>query len=191
MCKVEGCEGKVFAKGYCCKHYKQMYKYGEIRDTRIPNKYVFKDDYIELHIVSKGETYTVLIDKDDYDVVKKYSWSIKENYVYNSTVGLLHRYVLNPQNDKHIDHINHNKLDNRKNNLRECSQAENNRNVGITVNNTSGYKNIYWCDKKQRYIVRITLNGKLYRKHFKTLEEAIEYRDIRLKELHGEFYCLG
>lgn len=40
----------------------------------------------------------------------------------------LHRYIMNPPDDMTIDHINHDPLDNRRENLRICTQAENNKN---------------------------------------------------------------
>lgn len=160
---------------------------------RVPNKYVFKDDHVELIITnSKGSIFTILIDKDSYELVKDRTWCVKtdDGYVYNShSSTYLHRLVLDVEKEFDVDHINQNKLDNRKCNLRKCTKAENNRNVKKGITNTSGYKNIYWRENRNCYVVRVKLNGKMHCKHCHTIEEAIEYRNKLLKELHGEFSC--
>ena len=89
-----------------------------------------------------------------------------------------------------IDHKDINRLNNNIENLRACSHAENSRNMKIRKNNTSGYKNIRKT-KFNTYIVSIRKTGKEYSKTLKTLEEAIEWRNIKLVELHGEFSNLG
>lgn len=43
MCKIEGCKcEKVFAKGYCNRHYNQMRKYGKISDRINRNEHIFR-----------------------------------------------------------------------------------------------------------------------------------------------------
>jgi len=73
--------------------------------------------------------------------------------------------------------------------LRICTTSENLCNRKIFKNNkSSGIKNIYKI-KYDIFRVIITKDGKNYTKSFKTLEEAIIWRDIKLKEIHGEFAC--
>jgi len=87
-----------------------------------------------------------------------------------------------------IDHKNGNKIDNSLDNLRGATSSQNNRNKGKIITNTSGYKNIRInsCGNYQIMICRG--NGlKDYSKTFKTLVEALEHRNIKLKELHREF----
>jgi len=86
-----------------------------------------------------------------------------------------------------IDHIDKNPLNNNLENLRHCSKSENNCNTKVYKNNLLGIKNIS-LTKNKTYQVQIIKNKKKYRKSFKTLEEAILYRDIKLIELHGEFH---
>lgn len=90
-----------------------------------------------------------------------------------------------------IDHIDNDKSNNHISNLRLCSNSENSFNKKIRLNNTTGYKNIQ-LTKNNTYKVKISKNNKtVYSKRFKTLEEAIENRDIQLVLIHGEFHNLG
>lgn len=90
-----------------------------------------------------------------------------------------------------IDHIDNNTQNNNIDNLRLATNSENNCNIKLKKNNTTGYKNINKT-KWNTYLVLIRKNKKIvYYKTFKTLEEAIINRDIQLKLIHGEFYNLG
>ena len=76
--------------------------------------------------------------------------------------------------------------------LRLCTQSQNCMNRKTSKNNLStGYKNITKT-KWNTYQVTIWKKNKIiYQKNFKTLEEAILNRDIKLKEIHGEYANLG
>jgi len=94
-------------------------------------------------------------------------------------------------NNFDIDHIDMNRLNNNIENLRHCNRSENNCNTKVQKNNLStGIKNIYKT-RCNTYQVIIKKNRKQYNNSFKTLEEAIEYKKIKLIELHGEFHNLG
>lgn len=68
-------------------------------------------------------------DLEDYEKIKNFYWALQSHgYVtgYANQVEVrLHRYVMNCSDNKEIDHINHNRNDNRKCNLRQCDHAEN------------------------------------------------------------------
>ena len=109
----------------------------------------------------------------------------------------LHRLIYETYNgsipDKmEIDHIDNDRQNNNIENLRVVTHSENQWNRKTQKNNLStGYKCIYKT-KHNTYKVQITINKKvIYYKTFKTLEEAIINRDIKLKELHGEYANLG
>lgn len=200
LCSVEGCNRKHHGHGYCKAHLKQFNKYGYIKDKDAQYKedVIQYENYAELIIRdTKGnEVARTKIDKEDIDRICICKWNIKENldgsiYIRNKINGYLHRFILNcNDNDKQVDHINHDTLDNRKSNLRICSSSENRCNVRVGNNNKLGIKNIN-LTRNNTYQVRITKNGKVIHKNFKTLEEAIEWRDNKLEELHGEFACKG
>lgn len=98
---------------------------------------------------------------------------------------MLHRliaehFIPNPNNYTNVDHINGIKTDNRLENLRWCSQAENTRfdNHKLRKNNTSGYRGISFDKRCNKYQTEVNVNGKkLYIGKFDSLETAIQERN--------------
>lgn len=88
----------------------------------------------------------------------------------------------------YIDHIDRNKLNNQPSNLRECNITQNNRNVGIRADNTSGYKGVTWNKSAGKWHAQIKVNGK--RKYLglylNPIDAAIAY-DKAAVDFHGEF----
>ena len=133
---------------------------------------------------------TFIIDLDDYEKVSKYTWYPHHDktkpddmiYVLANNHGetiRLHRYIMNiTEKDLVVDHINHRPLDNRKENLRIVTIAENNRNLSIRKSNTSGVTGVYYSNSKKKWIATKYFNGKLYAIPFKTKDEAIEQRKL-------------
>lgn len=195
ICSVEGCNGKHCAKGYCRKHYYQYHDRGKENvgnDIYFTNSYEEHEDYISLIIARNNERYEILIDIDDYDKINRYNWCVShDGYIVgtleNRKQVKLHRYIMNCPNELVVDHINHNKLDNRKSNLRLATVQENSMNQRKPKNNTSGYKNIRM--KNNKYEISVMVEGKRHYASASTLEEAIKIRDKMLDELHKEFQC--
>jgi hypothetical protein len=106
---------------------------------------------------------------------------------------MLHRiiaenFIPNPNNYNTVDHINGNKLDNRIENLRWCSQAENTRfdNHKIRRNNTSGFRGISFDKRCSKYQAEISFDGKrIYVGKFDTLEMAIQERNKHIMYHNG------
>ena len=90
------------------------------------------------------------------------------------------------------DHINGDGLDNRKQNLRICTHAENLRNRRLGKNNTSGYKGVSWHKLHKLWYAHISHNKKLMSLgYFKDKEEAAKAYDRKAIELFGEFAKLN
>jgi hypothetical protein len=85
------------------------------------------------------------------------------------------------------DHIDGNKLNNRADNLRECSLAENQHNRRISRNNTSGVKGVSKCPRRNLWKAGVKLWGKEHYKHFRRLEDAAAWVKQMREQLHGEF----
>jgi len=76
-----------------------------------------------------------------------------------------------------VDHIDHNRLNNRWSNLRDANDSINRKNMSLYSNNKSGVCGVYWYKSKKLWQAYITINYK--RKHlgyFKDLDEAIDAR---------------
>jgi len=88
-----------------------------------------------------------------------------------------------------IDHINGEKADNRLENLREATNAENLQNRGAPTNNSSGHKGVSWNKRDRRWTARIGAGGeKIHIGNFLSLEEAAAARAEVAKRLHGDFF---
>jgi hypothetical protein len=95
---------------------------------------------------------------------------------------------MNCTNDKVVDHINGNKLDNRKSNLRICTQQDNCRNRCVQSNNKSGYKGVSFNKEKQKYEACICIDKKTIHLGLfnSAIDAAIAYKNSETK-LFGKF----
>jgi hypothetical protein len=99
---------------------------------------------------------------------------------------------MQPPKGLHVDHANHNGLDNRRSNLRICTQAENQRNRKLHCNNTSGFIGVCWGKSHRKWKAYIySYKQHFHLGHFDTAEEAAGVRDVAAKNLHGEFAMLN
>ena len=94
-------------------------------------------------------------------------------------------YCINEKPDEYniVDHIDRNPFNNHYTNLRWCNHRINNENQSLSKKNKLGHQHICYNERyTSPYIVQIKRNKIKYRKIFKTLEEAIVWRDITLSE---------
>lgn len=140
---------------------------------------------------SKGEEF--YFDLEDYDLIKDYCWFIDDDgYVVthdknmnNSTKGM-HRLFF--PNSKYIDHIRHKNNDNRKSQLRPCTNQQNNMNKGLQSNNTSGVTGVTWDKRRSKWQAQIHLNGKhIHLGYFDSFENAVNARKKAEEKFFGEF----
>lgn len=107
---------------------------------------------------------------------------------------LLHRVILSRKLGRELlrhelcDHANKDTLDNREENLRLASFAQNMHNTKRRKDNSSGYKGVCWDKRKQKWVARITANKiTKYLGYYNTAEEAHEAYRKAAPEYHGEF----
>lgn len=157
-----------------------------------------KNNYIDLNngttVIETNKGEKITIDTDDFEKVKGFCWSVANTgYAQARDLGrdsiiLMHRLIMEPSPDMVVDHINHNKLDNRKANLRVCKQAYNAKNVSKPVTNTSGYVGVYWDKEKSKWNAKIGYNNKsIDLGYFNDIEEAVIARDEAEMKYFGEF----
>jgi hypothetical protein len=149
-----------------------------------------------------------LVDDDNFGWLNSFKWfAHKDDFKYNngyyavkkinkggkSYMQCMHRLILNINDSKLlVDHINGNKLDNRKENLRIATKSENGRNRDRQSNNKSGFKGVHWNKQFGKYRAQIMLNNKTtYIGLYTNPVEAAKAYDLKAKELHGEFARLN
>ncbi len=105
----------------------------------------------------------------------------------------LHREIVNAKDGEYVDHINQNTLDNRKENLRICTNQQNSANTkGRPSIRISQYKGVRKNSNCNTWCARVTFDGKeLYLGSFKTEKEAALKYNEKARELFGDFAFLN
>lgn len=113
---------------------------------------------------------------------------IKIDYVRYRAQRLAVLYMTGHWPEGVSDHINRDRADNRWENIRVCTKAENNRNRELAKNNTSGSKGVVFDKRFGKWLVMVGINGS--RRSFGYYED-IELADLVASEArskyHGEF----
>lgn len=169
-------------------YYKR--KWDESRKIKQPINYEIVGD-----VVHASDAYgrKFIFDAEDYEMVKPYQWHIQSKRGYVKAMDgrktiLLHRLVMKCTNNMVVDHINHDKSDNRKSNLRVATQAENVRNRGLIPSNTSGVTGVHWHQHTNKWKVEIEVNGKKhYLGVFTDKDDAVAARRKAEEKYFGEF----
>jgi len=140
----------------------------------------------------KKENVFCILDDEDYEKYKKFNWWLScgypARYRKNGTI-YMHREIMNTPKGMETDHINGDRLDNRKENLRICTTSENqcnrkkingeNRHRGITL-------------RRNKWVVRICRNHKsFWLGSFEREIDAIKCWNAKAKELSGDFVILN
>ena len=145
---------------------------------------------------NNGEPF--FFDKEDYDLIKDYTWRYDKNkYLYANcirngkrTTIKMHRLIMDVLDDNEwlIDHIKHITYDNRKSQLRLVTNSQNGMNTKLSSNNTTGYKGVTWDKERQKWVVYIKLDNKhIYIGRFDEIEEADSARRKAELKYHAEY----
>lgn len=155
------------------------------------NNYIILDDYIVGFTTNTHNEF--YIDIDDFDKVKKYSWYENEDgYLIsriNNNLVRMHRLIMDVKDKKlDIDHINHNTLDNRKNNLRIVTRSQNSMNKKLANNSTSGITGVCFDKRKEKWRAYIKINGKQNELgYYNDFQDAVNARKNAEEECFGEY----
>lgn len=147
-----------------------------------------------------------IVDDDDYGMVIRRRWSLNgkgdRGYPQSWSRGgaksrtrvLMHRMILNPPADAWVDHLNGNRLDNRRSNLRVCDASQNgaNRSKANRRKHTSRFKGVCRDSARNLWAARIEARGKqIYLGRYEQEEDAARAYDNAAKEHFGEFAYLN
>ncbi len=144
-----------------------------------------------------------MVDDEDYDRCAQFSWYLMGNgYVGRNTRQseyvngeikriYLHRFIMNTPVGMDTDHIDMDKLNNQRSNLRACTRAQNMFNCGPMTSNKSGAKGVSWSTKDRRWVAQIKIDGKQTRiGSYKEKASAIAGYQRAAAKIHGEFLRL-
>lgn len=139
-----------------------------------------------------------LVDDEDWELVRGWNWyvakkadncHVRANYQEDGVQHyvIMHRLIMGVSKGQLIDHVNHNQLDNRRENLRLCTFGQNRMNTKVHVNSKTGVRNVYFDKTVGGFKAQVKSNGVKYQKRFPSIEEASAWAIAKRKELHGEF----
>lgn len=140
-----------------------------------------------------------LVDDEDFDYLNQWKWHFSKGYAARHkprTEGhaliFMHCVIMQSPRDKDTDHINGDRLDNRRKNLRICTRAQNIQNRGATIKNACGYKGVCFDKSRNKWSAEINTNKKrIHLGRFDTPEDAARAYDAAARRLHGEFARLN
>lgn len=170
----------------CSKHRRQLDLYGRTKERTIfdKNVIIIENNYTKILMYHKNYEVIVqaIIDIDDIPKISRYKWNISKGYVITKQGTFhikLHRLIMKDvlKDGKEINHINWNKLNNRKSNLRVVTHSENMNNLSISSRNTSDIKGIYYIKLKSQYRVNYENKDLSCAKYFRTLKEFINFKE--------------
>jgi len=146
-----------------------------------------------------------LVDDEDHTKINQYKWraqwdpDIQNFYAIRSTGSntnrktiLMHRQIAGTPPGQKTDHRNHNTLDNRKTNLRICSNAENQMNQRKQSGCSSKYKGVHWDKQQKEWRASIQNNRKkYYLGHFDNEVDAARAYNVAAVKKFGEYALLN
>lgn len=153
-----------------------------IKRNKKYNDFIEKENY---YIGYDSHNNSFKFDKEDFQIVSKYNWFKTSNGYFQAIIPnsnrkhiSLHRLIMNVSDSEiDIDHINHDKSDNRKENLRIVTAQENSCNMRLSITNTSGVKGVVWNNKKHKWQARAMKNYKNFHLgYYNDFDDAVTAR---------------
>lgn len=148
------------------------------------------------HQISLGKERFALVDDIDSDRLKATQWFLSgTGYAVGFVqqdgrfrLAYMHRLVLGAEPDTLVDHINGDKLDNRRSNLRRATPEQNGQNKQLNSLSETQLKGVGWHKRRRKYHARIQLQGMRYHLgYFVDAESAALAYDAAARLLFGEF----
>lgn len=200
-CQAEGCPRDIYAKGYCKRHWKQLWRHGEIlsRTYHDPNEIIIKGTVAEVVLYNQKnqEVGRTIINVEDVEKIKGHKWYLSQGYaatIINGKMVRMSNFIMDftPSREEVIDHKDRDGLNNRKMNFRKCTTQQNSCNKKMQKNNSSGYRGVTWDKANNKWSVAIWINKKsIWLGRFNNKIKAAKAYNKAALIHHGEFACLN
>jgi len=159
------------------------------------NKFELLEDGLTIKgICPTGEEF--YFDADDFDKIKSFTWYIsgkdKLKTCINTYGKPLYKFVLSAPSGYEIDHVDRNRLNNRKSNLRICTHQQNQFNQDLQSNNSSGVIGVRFYKARNKYVARIKFCGRdIHLGYYENIKNAMQARNEAARLLFGSFAVLS
>lgn len=138
-----------------------------------------------------------IVSDRDFEFISKFTWhnvNGRARTTINKKLILMHRLIMGLKHgdERQVDHINGNPLDNRRHNLRICTRSQNLGNSKKQKNATSKYKGVTWSKRSRKWRANIVMNGfQQCLGYFNNENEAADAYDFAAIQHFGEFAKLN
>lgn len=142
--------------------------------------------------LTKGQI--ALVDDEDYDFLMQWKWFYNNGgYAVRAdrstgkyATVYMHRVVTGATSSQIVDHINRNKLDNQRSNLRFATVRINNQNRPADRDSTSPFKGVHWYARDGKWHAQIRAYGRTtHLGYFDNPTDAARAYDERAREIYG------
>ena len=145
-----------------------------------------------MRVISTTKGMSVTVDDDQYDWLNQWKWTHhSRGYAYrvvNKKTVLMHRLITDARSGELVDHIDLDKSNNQRSNLRLCTFSDNMCNRVKPITSTNEYKGISYKRELEKWTARIHKDGKEYHLGvFSTAMDAAIAYDKAAIEMHGSF----
>lgn len=170
---------------FCSRSCAVVFRY---KQKKSPPTNIFADhNNVDTKLIPLTQGQFSLVDSDDYEKLSAFKWKSiwckhSRNFraARSSRAGgkqktiYMHREILGLCSGNHVDHINHNTLDNRKTNLRTVTNSVNHKNTRMRSDNTSGVCGVCWSNRANKWQSQIMSCGKyMHLGYFSNLFDAV------------------
>lgn len=181
----------------CGKHYSQYVKYGKFLDSSPrscfdANEYEIDGDRTWIYCFNRQQEVSAkfCIDTEDLEKVIAHKWRFWRDRIFtgNKNPISITSFLMNPQRNEVVDHIDNNTLNNCKSNLRITTQGKNTLNKSLCSNNTSGVAGVSWDKERKKWAVEIRMNGiRCHLRRWDNINDAVYTRYYAEQRLFKEF----
>lgn len=144
---------------------------------------------------------TTILDDEDFMSIADRAWHFcggyarttvvdKESQSFRTKAVYLHRFLIGLSEDdpRHIDHINGDRLDNRRENLRVCEPFQNSMNALASTKSKTGVRGVCFDRQRGKWVATLMVKGKkIFKKRFDSFSDAVAAREAVEISAYGEY----
>jgi len=197
QCKHITCNNpKNGGYGYCKTHSMRFWRGQDLdmKSVQQRRKAIIEGDKAKIPLGLDAKYGYALVDTKDVALIENHNWSLGlRGYPTKGKGKTLHHVIMGkPIKGQVVDHINRDKLDNRRSNLRFVNAKDNARNISMQKNNTSGYRGVWFRKDTEKWVANIKVDYiKISLGCYTSKEKAAIAYNNAAKKYFGDFAVLN